>query len=77
MYSVAYHYAKDLDSDVVVTSRRPTLFAYYSELFELSFGKLSFCFRTTRCCRHPPLEERHPGTPAQGVEPTKARHLLR
>lgn len=34
MYSVAYHYAKDLDSDVVVTSRRPTLFAYYSELFE-------------------------------------------
>jgi hypothetical protein len=53
MYSVAYHYAKDLDSDVVVTSRRPTLFAYYSELFELISGKLLFCFRTTRCSHHP------------------------
>lgn len=38
MYSVQYHYCKDLDSDVVVTSRRPTLFAYYSELFLTRVG---------------------------------------
>jgi hypothetical protein len=44
MYSVAYHYAKDLDSDVMVTSRRPTLFAYCSELFEEIFRDLLVLF---------------------------------
>lgn len=47
MYSVAYHYAKDLSSDVVVTSRRPTLFAYCSELFKIIKWDFS-CFVSGR-----------------------------
>lgn len=47
MYSVAYHYAKDLDSDVFVTSRHPKLIAYVPELFELNYWSNS-CFVSGR-----------------------------
>jgi hypothetical protein len=77
MYSVAYHYAKDLDSDVVVTSRRPTLIAYYSELFEINFWDVS-CFVSGRPGVSIILIMRS-GTLViwfRSTDPTKARHPL-